>query len=122
MTPQQVRDQLSGFIQKSGIPYAHCETGEPYVQFVVGNALSAEEAMKALCSKLIDYAASRDGIVYWRTLPEVGLDHGRTGRWGARCRMVISNKPELDAEALRSSRAFGDSLIPRNLEKENTDV
>jgi hypothetical protein len=121
MTPQQIRDQLSGFIQKSGIPRSHCETGEPYVFFKVFNALSADDAMKALCSKLMDYAATRDGILYWRRLPSSEPDHANPGRWRADARMVISSKPELDAEALRSSRAFGDSLIPRNLERENQD-
>lgn len=71
-------------------------TGENYVQFCRTDCLSAEGAREHAQGEFDLYSEDRKGVLYWRIVPEMNV-HSRTGKYGYYMRLLISDKPVIEA-------------------------
>jgi hypothetical protein len=108
--------------------YYQTATGEPYIEVVIGGekaegqqshawATSEQSAVRLLHEALVRYVDGKTGTLYWRIPPETdcmqfrSLDDEHFKSWGPSslwlgyARLLVSDKPQIQPQALPVERA-----------------
>ena len=96
--------ELAAYIESrfkciDGLPLAYCQTGEPYVMLADGSAAASHSKSEAIRNARLafdDYAAGKQGTLYWRSRPThlvADVPGQRRNRiWYLPLRLVISER------------------------------